>query len=185
MTKFKEHFSTGKVIIHTNRHYTGDSDSGDIDLVVFEPKSDCLLIAEVKGFIHPDSTEEVVQANQKLKKGLEQITRIQDWLNTLDQNEQSSRLGLPNFSRPPSVEFAVIGNGFVGSDYLCIPDGISIVDAEYLLLPKFKEKSIFDAVHEYQKRLLEENAKADQDFLSSSVTLAGITFELPSWIAAK
>ncbi len=185
LIRFEEHFRAKDVTIHTNRHYTGDNDSGDIDLIIFESKTNRLLIAQLKGFIQPDTTEEVIRANQKLEKGLKQITRVQQWLNTLDKKALSSRLDLPKLSHYPCIEFAVIGNGFVGSDYLHIPEDISVVDADYLLLPKFKEKPIFDAVHECQKRLSEEIAKANTYQQFHSIELAGITFELSSYIAAK
>lgn len=185
LERLKAHYDTNDVTIRTNRHYTGSKSSGDIDLIVFETKTKRLLIVEVKGFVHPDSTEEVIRANEKLQEGIEQIGLIKEWLEKLDRSSWGSRLGLSSLPSQIDVEFAVIGNGFAGSDYLCIPDGISVVDAEYLLIPKFKQKSIFDTLHEYQRRLSEEIIKADRDRQFSQVELAGITFELPSWIAAR
>jgi len=180
LSKLKKHYNADDVVIRVNRHYTADGTGGDIDLIVFETKTNRLLIAEVKGFIHPDSTEEVIHANDKLQDGIEQIVKIKKWLERLDPTDWSTHLGLSPSSYPTSVEFAVIGNGFAGSDYLCIPNGISVVDAEYLLIPKFKQKSIFDTLHEYQKCLSEEIIKADRDRQFFQVELAGITFELPS-----
>jgi hypothetical protein len=179
------HYNSNDVTICTNRHYTGSNTSGDIDLIVFENKTKRLLIAEVKGFVHPDSAEEVIRANEKLQEGIEQIVRIKKWLEGLGPSSWGTRLGLSSLPSKVDIEFAVIGNGFAGSDYLRIPSCISVVDAEYLLIPKFRQESIFDVLHEYQKRLTEEIIKADRDRRFASVKLAGITFELPSWIAVR
>lgn len=185
LEKLKAHYDSNDVTIRTNRHYTGSNTSGDIDLIVYDKKTKHLLIAEVKGFVLPDSTEEVIRANEKLQEGIEQIVRIKEWLKDLGRGNWGSRLGLSSLPSEVDVEFTVIANGFAGSDYLCIPDGISVVDAEYVLIPKFKQKSIFDAISEYQKRLSEEIVKADRERRFTLIELAGITFQLPSWIAAR
>lgn len=179
--RLKSHFHTDEVAIEISIPYSSQDDRGDIDLVIYEAPSKRLLIAMAKIFIVPDTVEEVVQANEKLEKGLQQVVRARQWLESLNKNLWAQVLKIPLLSTPPKVQFAVIGNGFAGSDYLPIPQDIAVVDARYLLLPRFAHGSVFDAIATYQRRLSEESAKAVNDLHYRSVTLGDITIEVPSF----
>jgi len=181
LDKLRNHFRANGVTINTNLLYSGEDDRGDIDLVVYESGSNRLLIAQAKAFVVPDTVEEVVRANQALEEGLNQASRVRRWLEKLEVNAWGAALKVPLCSMPPRIQFAVIGNGFAGSDYLAIPEDIAVVDSGYLLLSRFAGRSIFDAIDAYQRRLSEETSRTVEDLGTSSFTLAGITIELPSW----
>jgi hypothetical protein len=181
LSKLQKHFQAAGVTVETNIPYSGKGDSGDLDLVVYETAGNRLLIGQAKAFIMPDTVEEVLRANQALEKGLQQAERVQRWLACLPMRSWGQALKVPLHSTQPSVQFAVIGNGFAGSDYLPIPQDIPVVDASYLLLPRFAGQSIFDALHAYQRRLTEESQQATEDLGVRTIKLAGITIELPSW----
>jgi len=181
LNKLKTQFEIKGVTINLNIPYSGKDDKGDLDLVVYEAASNRLLIAQVKGFIHPDTVEEVVRANQAIKEGLHQVERARRWLKNLPFSQWAGALKLPLSQASPKVRFAVIGNGFTGSDYIQFPNDVSCADARYLLLPKFTRKSIFYAIESYEKLLSEESKKATKNINFNSFKLADITIEIPSW----
>lgn len=181
LDKLRDHFHAKGVTINTCILYSWQSGSGDIDLVIYEAVSNRLLIGQVKAFVSPDTVEEVVRANQALEEGLQQVGRVRRWLDSLNMNSWVAALRVPLLSRPPKVHFAVIGNGFAGSDYLPIPQDVAVVDAHYLLLSRFAGASIFDTIDKYQKRLLDESEKAIGEADFNSCEVAGVTIEIPSW----
>jgi hypothetical protein len=179
--RLKHHFSADGVTIETSVPYSSQSDKGDIDLIIYESITNRLLVAMAKVFIVPDTVEEVVRANEKLEEGLQQTVRVQQWLKNLNNKSWAKALKIPVLSGLPKIQFAVIGNGFAGSDYLSIPQDIAMVDARYLLLPKFAGQSVFDAIDAYQRRLSEEGSKAIQSLHYRSVRLGDLIFEVPSF----
>lgn len=181
LNKLRNHFKGNGITINTSVPYSGPNDKGDIDLVVYESLNNRLLIAQIKAFIPPDSVEEIIRANQALREGVQQINRVQQLLNNIDVNSWAGILRVPQFSTRPLVQFAVIGNGFAGSDYLPVPRTVVVVDATYLLLSRFKGTSLFDAVGEYQERLSEETTKASEQLNYNTLKLTDITIEVPSW----
>jgi hypothetical protein len=62
-------------------------------------------------------------------------------------------LDLPPGTIPERIVYAVIANGFVGSDYLPIPPDVTVADAHYLLLPRFMGRSLFEALGAHEARL--------------------------------
>jgi hypothetical protein len=179
--KLKKHFQADGVTVNTNIPYSGRGDRRDIDLVIYETASNRLLIGQVKVFVIPDTVDEVRRANQALEKGLQQIERVRRWLSNLPIRSWGESLKVSLRSTQPSVQFAVLGNGFAESDYLPIPQDVPVIDAHYLLLPRFAGQPIFSALHAYQSRLTEESREATEDLGVTAVQLAGITIELPSW----
>ncbi len=83
---------------------------------------------------------------------------------------------------PPGVRFAVIGNGFSGSDYLEIPPNTTVVDAQYLLLSKFRGRSIFELIDFYESRISEESERAEKTLTFEAIHLGDLTFEIPAWV---
>jgi len=177
LEKLKKHYETDVHVVHTQVSYECADDKGDIDLVFYHAAENRLLLAMLKGFVQPDTVEEVVRANESLNEGIEQVTRLQKWLR--DQNAESlaKALRMPPFPFPPEVRFAVIGNGFVGSDYLVIPDQVLVADVNFLLLKRFAGRSLIQALNEYEQRLESLTTSTNADFLP--LRLGEITIEVP------
>jgi hypothetical protein len=153
LEKLRAQFKKQDVTIKTKFPYSFSGEQGDLDLVIHEGTNNRVLIAEVKAFIRPDTVEEVIRANQKLEEGLNQIKRAKKWLTTLNPSKIGEALQIPGIASTAKIHFDVIGNGFAGSDYLPIPDGVKVVNAHYLLLPRFKGGWILDAIDAFQGRL--------------------------------
>jgi len=181
LDKLKRHFHTNQVTVEVSVPYSGQNDRGDIDLVVYDAPIKRLLIAMAKIFIVPDTVEEVIRANEALENGLQQVVRVREWLANLSKEHWPQALRIPSLARSTEIQFALIGNGFAGSDYLLIPQDVPVVDVRYLLLPRFASGSIFNAIATYQKRLSEEIAKSTKSSHYSSVNLSNITIEVPSF----
>jgi hypothetical protein len=181
LQSLEAHFGSEEVTIKTRFPYKSKYDSGDIDLVVYEKATNRLLLAQVKAFIPPDTVEETIRANEKLGEGLRQAERMRSWWQGLSENDLGAALNLPLGARP-QVSFAVFGNGFAGSDYLPIPDGIVLVNAYYLLMSQFAGKSVFDAITQFQQRIDEESVKAGSATGSTTLQLGNITFEIPGMV---
>lgn len=177
-----EHFKSERVIWRTERRYEGRDDRGDLDLLAYEPAGNRLLVGMLKSFIPPDSAEEVIRANQSLQKGLEQLERARRWLSKLPDGGWASALGLPLRQRP-EVHWAVLGDGFAGSDYLEIPEGVSIVNARFLLAPEWRGGSPIDAVAEFNRRLSKEEASIAQGVsrMRQRFSLGRLTITYPSF----
>ena len=182
LEKLRSHYGADGVTINLRVPYSGKDDSGDLDLLVYESSRNRLLVAEVKAFIVPDTVDEVVRANHALDDGLNQVEKAKRFLNNLSFPKWEHALRMPFQATPPEVKFAVIGNSFAGSDYLAIPQDVSVVDGDYLMLPRFAGKSIFDAIADYQVRLSEEGSRALEGLSFNAIEVGGITIEVPSWI---
>ena len=179
LDRLKNHFSRQGVSIRTRVSYSSRNDKGDIDLVVYDSSNDSLLIGMVKAFIHPDTVEEVTRANEALYKGIGQIQRVKDWLKGFQAESWGNRLQIPVLKSPRNTTFAVIGNGFAGSDYLPIPEDVTMVDAKYLLLRKFAGKSVFSAINDYTQRLLQESKVASERLRHSLISVGGWDIYIP------
>jgi hypothetical protein len=179
--KLRRHFEGPGVTIQTNITYSNQDDTGDIDFVLYETASNRLILAQIKGFIFPDTVEEVYRANEALEKGVEQAERVRRWWNSRGSSQWPQILNMPASSTLPEVHFVVIGNGFSGSDYLEIPGYIRVVDAQYLLLSKFRRRSIFEPIAEYERRISEESGQAEKDLSFAPIQLGDIIFEIPAW----
>ncbi len=177
----REQFTTREATVETLVSYSSKNDRGDIDLVVYEVSTNRLLIAMLKAFVLPDSVEEVMHANREIEKGLRQIERARHWLDVLPFDQWKSRLRMPLIETPPAVRYAVIGNGFIGSDWLEIPDWVTLVDARYLLLPRFRGASIAAALDAYTARLKEHEGNAVAQSRISRFHLGDVKVEVPSW----
>jgi len=124
-----------------------------VDVVAWERRTNDLLIAQVKAFITPDTVEDVIRANEKLEEGLGQIARARRWISEFEPRDFEEKLRMPFTRAPRRVQYAVIGNGFAGSDYLPIEPDVPVVDARFLLLPRFRGGSIIESIGTYGDRL--------------------------------
>lgn len=153
LERLKTQFGGATVTIQINVSYTHGDDRGDLDLIAYEQRTNDLLVAQVKAFITPDTVEEIVRANQELEEGLGQIARARNWISGLGPKDFRERLRIPIVGTAPRIRYAVIGNGFAGSDYLPIGPDVPVVDARFLLLPRFRGGSVVGTIEAYQRRL--------------------------------
>ncbi len=79
------------------------------------------------------------------------------------------------------MDFVVLGNGFVGSDMRDVPGDVSTVDVRYLLLPRLKGQSVFDAMKAYEERSSQHEAAAQGEMEINTLTLGEVRVDLPSW----
>jgi hypothetical protein len=145
-------FEAPNVFVRTRTQYQHAGDEGDIDLVAYEQSTNRLVVGELKGFIPPDSVEEVHRANESLEHALDQLERVRRWLASILQTRWLQELRIDTEAVPREVDFVVIGNGFVGSDYLAIPGDVTIVDAQWLLLPRFRHTFPGAAIRLFRER---------------------------------
>ncbi len=181
LDKLREHFLVPGVAIETRLDYRSSGDRGDVDLVVYESSTNRLLLAMLKAFILPDSVEEVMHANHCLVEGIRQVQRAERWLTAIPFKQWKTRLRIPVGTTPPAVRLAVLGNGFVGSEFVRPPGGISMADVRYLLLPRLKGLSILDAITAYENRLAEDGRTAEREVRVETLQLGEVRIEIPSW----
>jgi len=184
LNRLVDHFNTNDVVVRTRIPYSTRSDKGDIDLLVYEIPRNRILIAMAKGFIHPDTVEEVIRANDALENGLNQVERARVWLNGTSRDLWAKVLNIPVLNSSANTELAVVGNGFAGSDYLQVPKDVNLVDAKFLMMSKLAGQSIFSAIAEYQRRISEKSIVASQHLQYSSILVGNLTVHVPSWQVA-
>lgn len=184
LNKLVNHFNTDDVVVRTRIPYSTKDDRGDIDLIIYEIPSNKILIAMAKAFIPPDTVEEVVRANDALENGLNQLERVRVWLNSINRDSWATMLKIPLLKSSAKTALAVIGNGFAGSDYLQVPEDVTLVDAKFLMMPKLAGQSILSAIIEYQRRISEKSIVASQNLQYSSISVGNLTVHVPSWQVA-
>ena len=177
----KQHYEREGVFVRTNVPYTSEGVGRDIDLVVYECESRRLLIGMLKAFNTPDTVEEVVRSNEQLAYGIEQAAAARNWLMNIPQERRCGQLNLPLGLTCETVEYAVFGNGFAGSDYLPFDSTIPVVDAQYLLRPTFRMGSIFEAIREYNAKLAAMTLQVTGRTQTASLRLGDVTFEFPAY----
>lgn len=183
LSLIKQNYEATDVVIRTNVPYTHHGISRDIDLALYENRTGRLHLGMLKGFVRPDSVEEVIRANEQLAYGIQQAVDVRDWINGIAPERRAVALGLPRECACQTIHCAVFGNGFAGSDYLSLDPGIPVVDSTYILLPRFRGRSLFDSISEYASRLA-EFATLRASSHPEPVRLGNITFELPAFVMA-
>ncbi len=153
--RLEQQFSLGQTLVRLGRQYSTAQDRGDIDIVVYEPLSKVLTLAQAKTFIYPDSVPEVFDANEDIENAISQVGRTFTWFSTAHHNERKAVLDLPELSEDSKVSFAVLANGFVGSDFLTHSQDILFGDIRYLMRPEFKGASFHEALRSFSSRLSE------------------------------
>jgi hypothetical protein len=177
----KQHYERDGVLVGTNVPYTSEGVGRDIDVVVYERESKRLLLGMLKAFVNPDSVEEVVRANEQLAYGIEQAAGARNWLATIPPERRSGLLRLPSGLSCETIECAVLGNGFAGSDYLPLDPTIPVVDTEYLLRPQFRGCSIFDSISQYTAQIAAMTLPTASRAQMASLTLGDVRFEFPAY----
>jgi hypothetical protein len=176
----KQHYAREGVLVRTNIAYTCEGIDRDIDLVAYEVETKRLLAGMLKAFINPDTVEEVIRCNEQLAYGIEQARDAQKWLTSTPPDRRSELLGLPPGLPCETIQYAVLGNGFAGSDYLPLEASIPVADANYLLRPRLRGGSIIDSIAEYNAQL-SAMAPAPNSAKLTSLTLGDITFHFPAY----
>jgi hypothetical protein len=185
LSLIKQHYGRDAVLVETNVPYTFEGIGRDVDVVVYERGSKRLLIGMLKAFINPDTVEEVVRANEQLAYGIEQAAEARKWLTTIPPDRRSGLLRLPPGLPCPTIECAVFGNGFAGSDYLPLDPTIPVVDVQYLLRPKFRGGSIFEAISQHDAQITAMTLPAANRAQMTSLTLGEVTFEFPAYMPSS
>ncbi len=181
LARLEDQFRTEGMSIRSRLPYTHGDDRGDIDFLAFEERSNRLLIGMLKGYIFPDTVVDVMGANEALRSGIRQAERAREWLNSLPYGSWKDVLRMPLGSTKPEVRLTILGNGFVGSDLLDIPGDISMVDVRYLLLPRWKEQSVFDAIDAYENRLSQHETTARVELTINTLEVGDVKIDVPSW----
>jgi len=177
----KQNYEVPSVVIRANVPYTHRGIPRDIDLVLHDNSTGHLHLGMLKGFVRPDTVEEVIRANEQLEYGIQQAQDVREWIGGIAPDQRAAALGLPRECACQTIDYAVFGNGFAGSDYLTLDPGIPVVDGTYILLSRFRGKSLFDAVSEYTDQLAERTKSQDASG-SEPVKLGAVTFELPALV---
>lgn len=151
--RLQQHFSVGRNVIRIGRKYSCGQDQGDIDFVAYEPSSKVLTLAQAKTFIYPDSVSEVFAANEDIEEAISQLNRTRTWFNATGHEERKAVLGLPELTNDTKVLFAVLANGFVGSEFLHPPDDVLLGDIRFLLRPEFRGASLQASLQSFAVRV--------------------------------
>ncbi len=160
LERLRVQFTSERVLVRTERAYTAGADHGDVDLIAYETDTNRLVVVMTKAFIPPDSTEEVIRANEALEAAIGQVLRVERWLGGLPAESWAGALDLPIRERP-ELRLAVCGDGFAGSDYLPIPPHVTVVSARLLLASEWRNTSPIDALDVLAQRLAAEVRRAE------------------------
>ena len=96
----------------------------DIDLILGEPQSDDIVIAEVKWQLSPSSTKDVIARNEYLKKGTRQLKLIQEFLIENPNYLRERRIITGN---PQDLTFLLLCKGRLGNEDVIGP-GMTMAD---------------------------------------------------------
>jgi hypothetical protein len=177
----KRHYARDGVLVETGVPYTFGGVGRDIDIVVYDCGSRRLLIGMLKAFVSPDTVEEVIRANEQLAYGILQAREARAWLTSISPEHRSALLRLPSGLVCQTIECAVLGNDFAGSDYLPLEPDIPVVDVRHLLRPRFRGGSIFEAIGLYEAQIAETTASEADRSQVVAVTLGEVRFEFPAY----
>jgi hypothetical protein len=178
--RLQQHFSAGGNVIRLGRKYSTPKDKGDIDLVVYEPSSNVLTLAQTKMFIYPDSVPEVFDANQDIEKAITQINRTRIWFNAARHEERKAVLDLPQLKEDAEVLFTVLGNGFVGSDFLNHPPNVLFGDIRYLLRPEFQGASFQASLQSFADRLANLKPRVKRTVGKETIRMGEVEITFPA-----
>lgn len=173
--RLSEHYCDGVQFRYTRPH-----PGGDIDLVVFESDNNWLTLVEVKAFINPDTVPEVLSANRHLVTAIEQIQAIKEWYESATHSDRRNVLDLSELSEDVRVEYAILGNGFVGSDFVDFPRECLVSDMRFLLRPQFQRSSFRGALNEFRNELNRHLKNPIIQDEVQEIELAGVKIQFPA-----
>ncbi len=178
--RLQQQFSGGGNVTRLGRKYSGPEDQGDIDFVAYEPFSETLTLAQAKTFIYPNSVPEVFKANKDIEKAISQAERTRRWFSTVQHNERKAVLGLPELHEDPKVSFAVLANGFVGSDFLNYSQDILFGDIRYLMRPELQGAPFQAALRSFSRRLADFKSNIKRMVREEKINLGEIEITCPA-----
>ena len=176
----QKQFESPLVDVRTRIGYKHAGEPGDIDFVAYERPTNRLVVGQVKAFIQPDSVEEVHRANESLAEALEQLERARRWLTSIPNDRLLHTLGIERENVPEQIELVAIGNGFAGSDFLAIPEGVTIVGADWLLLPRFRHSLPGAAARLFQERFQQIIDGSAPESTRVQLSLGDVQIEVPN-----
>jgi hypothetical protein len=176
----QKQFESPLVDVRTRIEYNHAGEPGDIDFVAYEKPTNRLVVGQVKAFIQPDSVEEVHRANESLAEALDQLERARRWLASIPSNRLLHTLGIESENVPEQIELTAIGNGFTGSDFLAIPADVTIVGADWLLLPRFRHSLPGAAVRLFRERFQQIMDGSPLDGMRARLALGDVQIEVPN-----
>lgn len=149
ISRIVNHLENNFIKHQENRPIPGKLINGELDIVWFDENKSTIIIAEVKNITAPDSVIEVESANEVIVKGIDQLTKINNAISSTSLQEFAVKI-FGKECHPQHVEFILIPVSFIGSDFLKIPEFITSIPAEYLLLPEQKGKNIVILIEEFR-----------------------------------
>jgi hypothetical protein len=174
-------YQTPSVHVVCRRKYQMGTDEGDLDLVVYDSARGCLFVGMAKTFVPPDTVYDVRDCNTAIQHALDQVERARLWIQQFADNagRMFEELGLSVEGPYPTVVYGVLTVGFIGSDFLSIPDDVSVVDLRYLLLRRFRGSSMFDVITEYDGRV-GQLSRSMAPAREAEIDIGGYRFLVPS-----
>lgn len=137
------------------KDYVDDSVSGEVDMAYYSATTNALYLVQAKCFVPPDTTPEVLQANESIIEAVEQTARMRRWCESITHKEIGEALGLDTINDQTIVHYVVLGNGFVGSDYVPHPDWILFADIKHLLRLEPRQIDFENELITYDRNLRE------------------------------
>jgi hypothetical protein len=131
-------------------------------------------------FIYPDSVPEVFDANQDIENAISQINRSRDWFNAAGHEKHKAVLDLPHLKEDVKVLFAVLANGFVGSDFLNHPPDVLSGDIRYLLRPEFRGASFQASLRSFVDRLAYLKSKVKRTVRNETIRTGEVEITFPA-----
>jgi hypothetical protein len=180
LDRLQQHFTRGENVIRFRRGYSSAQDRGDIDFIAYEPSSNTLTLAQAKMFINPDTVPEVFDANQDLEKAISQLDRVRTWFEATRHSQRKIILDLPQLREDTRVFFAVLANGFVGSDFLDYSPDILFCDIRYLLRPEFQGTSFYEALYSFTSRLTDLKSSVRRRVRGETLQLGEVEITFPA-----
>jgi len=159
INRILEHLDFGNLVTRKNVKVSDGEGEFEIDIICYYEELNTVIISEVKAFIKPDTVMEVWAANERISEGIGQIKRRKAWFETLGIEEIKKLMEVDSITVKPEPKFVLLTNSFCGSDYLEIPDDISIVNIEYILMQKYKGCGLETCIKEFEDQFEKEYQK--------------------------
>jgi len=118
----------------------GDAELPDIDLAIIDHENKCILLCELKSFIHPAEPREVVEKTQEIQKGVGQASRLLEFYKA----NQAPLLAAIKLNGHFDVMAIVVADNFVG-EVVSEAEGIPVVMTSHLVR-LLSEKSLAELI---------------------------------------
>jgi len=173
-------------IATANRRYGRDKcQLGDVDLATFDPRSDVLLLAELKWRSPAAGSHEARSRDLKLLEGIDQVRKATSFVldhpaRAADQLFGPHQVGL---SSATDIRCAVIGRGHLGS-FGVDKHGVGVWDfhrVQDYLRDEASGKELSAVVDDLHALMRHWTAPMDLQIVERSVALAGYNVRIPAF----